>query len=157
MEPIEARSDARTQAIDATPHQVFAAMCDPQRIARWWGPDGFTSTFHRFQFHPGGSWQLTLHGPDGANHPNEYRLVRIEPDRLLELDHPSDDHHFTLTIELRPQGQGTLVAWQQTFDTVDDYRPLAGILEQANEQVLQRLCAEVRRPSLAASEELPAP
>lgn len=145
MDPIDARCDARTKTIEARADQVFAALCDVDRIARWWGPHGFTSTFHQFEFRPGGRWRLTLHGPDGQDHPNEYRLLRIEADRLLEIDHPSADHHFNLTIELQPRGQGTVVAWRQTFDTVDEYRPLADFLAQANDQVLQRLRAEVLR------------
>ncbi len=149
MEPVEARSDARTKTIEASNADVFAAICDPARVARWWGPDGFTSTIHEFQFRPGGEWHLTLHGPDGSSHPNEYRLLRIEPDRLVEMDHPSDDHHFTLRIELLQQGANTVVAWTQTFDTVDAYQQLASFLAQANEQVLARLSAEARRPSSA--------
>ncbi len=143
MEAVEARSDTRTRLIEATADAVFAALRDPVRVARWWGPNGFTSTFHRFEFRPGGAWQLTLHGPDGTDYPNEYRVLRIEPDRLLEIDHPSHDHHFILTIELLRQGEGTLVAWRQTFDTVNDYRALADFLAQANQQVLERLSAEV--------------
>lgn len=143
MTPIEPRSDIRARTVDASPAAVFTVLRDPARVARWWGPDGFTSTIHEFPFHVGGTWRLTLHGPDGANHPNEYRVLRIEEGRLLELDHPSDSHHFVLTITLTPQGAGTRVDWQQTFDTVQDYQPLAGFLAQANEQVLARLSREV--------------
>jgi len=149
MEPIDARSDARTKTIDGSAADVFAAMCDPARFARWWGPDCFTSTIHEFQFYPGGRWLLTLHGPDGKDYPNEYRLVRIQEGRLIEIDHPSEDHHFVLKIELLENGKDTVVAWQQTFDTVDEYLRLADFLAQANEQVLERLSAEVRRASSA--------
>lgn len=142
MAPIEPRSDIRTCTAAASPAAVFAALRDPARVARWWGPDGFTSTIHTFAFHVGGTWRLTLHGPDGVDYPNEYRVLRVEGDRLLELDHPSDTHHFILTVALTPQGTGTRVDWQQTFDTAEDYQPLAGFLAQANEQVLARLSRE---------------
>lgn len=142
MTPIESRSDIRAHTVEASPSAVFAAMCDPVRVARWWGPDGFASTIHAFPLHVGGIWQLTLHGPDGASYPNAYRVLRIEENRLLELDHPSDNHHFVLTITLTPLGAGTRVDWRQTFDTVEDYQPLADFLAQANEQVLARLSRE---------------
>jgi uncharacterized protein YndB with AHSA1/START domain len=29
----------------ATPDTVFAALQDPVRLARWWGPVGFRNTF----------------------------------------------------------------------------------------------------------------
>jgi len=145
MEPIHERSDARTQSIAAKPAEVFAAMRAPSRVARWWGPAGFTSTIRVFEFRPGGRWRFTLHGPDGTDYPNENRFVRIERDRLLEIDHISDDHHFVLTIELEAQGASTLVEWRQTFDTVEHYRRVLPIVAVANDQNLERLAAEVRR------------
>jgi uncharacterized protein YndB with AHSA1/START domain len=33
---------------------VFAALSDPDRVARWWGPDGFTNTIHRCEPTEGG-------------------------------------------------------------------------------------------------------
>ncbi|MBX9610465.1 MAG: SRPBCC domain-containing protein [Burkholderiales bacterium] len=63
MEPIETRSDSRRTLIAASPAQVFAAMSDPVRVARWWGPNGFTSTIHALEFRPGGSWRRAFHAP----------------------------------------------------------------------------------------------
>jgi uncharacterized protein YndB with AHSA1/START domain len=130
--------------IAASPSEVFAAMSDAARIARWWGPAGFASTIHRFEFRPGGSWLLTMHGPDGKDYPNESRFARIVNDRTLAIEHLSG-HHFMLTLELEPQGDDTLVRWQQTFDTVEEYQRVAEFIEVANEQNLERLAAEVQR------------
>jgi uncharacterized protein YndB with AHSA1/START domain len=141
----DARSDRRTRVIEASVDEVFAALCDPVRLARWWGPEGFTSSVNVFEFCPGGSWRLTLHGPDGSDYPNEYRVLGLEPNRRVELDHPSNDHHFTLRIELEPRGRDTVVLWRQTLDSVEAYQGLADFLAQANEQVLARLSAEVMR------------
>lgn len=116
-------------------------MSDPARVARWWGPAGFTNTMHKFEFAPGGSWLLTMHGPDGASYPNESRFIRIVADRLFEIEH-LDGHHFLLTIELHPHAGGTEVKWRQTFDTVEttaDWQFVAC----ANEQNLERLAGEV--------------
>ena len=76
MESVDLRSDARSMVIPATPARVFAALCDPQRVARWWGPDGFSNTIHRFDFEPGGSWLLTMHGPDGTDF-NPFASVNV--------------------------------------------------------------------------------
>jgi len=126
----------------ATPAQVFAAMSDPARVVRWWGPDGFTNTIHRFDFRPGGTWLLTMHGPDGKDHTNESRFTRIVSGEIFEIEHLSG-HHFILSIELRPFEQGTQVHWRQTFDTVEHYEQIAEFVASANEQNLQRLAAEV--------------
>lgn len=149
MDPGNDRSDYRTKLIPACPAEVFAAISDPDRIARWWGPDGFINTIHTFEFHPGGRWLLTMHGPDGKDYPNESRFTRIETDRLFEIEH-LNGHHFVLTLELQPQASGTEVVWRQTFDTVEHYRRIADFVATANEQNLERLAAEVMRGKRAA-------
>lgn len=149
MEPVEQRSDSRSKFVAATPAQVFAAMNDPARVARWWGPDGFENSIHQFDFHPGGTWLLTMHGPDGKDYPNESRFTRIVPGELFEIEHLSG-HHFILAIELKPVEQGTRIDWRQTFDTVAHYEQLSGFVAAANEQNLQRLAAEVLRSGSAA-------
>jgi uncharacterized protein YndB with AHSA1/START domain len=142
MEPVESRSDTRNKLIPASPGQVFAAMQDPARLARWWGPAGFTNTIHKYEFTPGGSWLLTMHGPDGKDYPNESRFTRIVPGQLFEIEH-LNGHHFVLTLELRPDAAGTNVMWRQTFDTAEHYERLAEFVTVANEQNLERLAAEV--------------
>lgn len=144
MEPVDQRSDCRSKEIAASPAAVFAAMSDAARIERWWGPAGFTNSIHTFEFRPGGQWLLTMHGPDGKDWPNESRFARITPDRLWEIEHLSG-HHFMLTIELEPAGDGTLVKWRQTFDTIEHYAGIAEFVAVANEQNLQRLADEVAR------------
>lgn len=144
MEPVESRSDARQLFIPASPAEVFAALNDPERVARWWGPAGFTNTIHQYEFNPGGSWLLTMHGPDGKHYPNESRFTRIVPDQLFEIEH-LNGHHFLLTLELRPQGEGTDVMWCQTFDTAQHYQSLAAFVAVANQQNLERLADEVLR------------
>ncbi len=142
MEPVDQRSDVQTTFIHATASQVFAAMSDPSRVARWWGPDGFTNTIHKFDFQPGGTWLLTMHGPDGSDYPNESRFTRIVADAVFEIEHLTG-HHFTLTIALTPSSEGTQVHWRQTFDSVAHYAPLAKFVADANAQNLRRLAAEV--------------
>lgn len=142
VESTELRSDARCRLIAATPEDVFAALRAPDRVARWWGPDGFTNTIHEFDFAPGGRWLLTMHGPDGKNYPNESRFIRIEPNRLVEIEHLSG-HHFILRIELQADSAGTRVHWRQTFDTVTHYARIADFVASANEQNLERLALEV--------------
>lgn len=148
MEPVESRSDARSKFIPSSPARVFAAMRDPVRVAKWWGPAGFTNTIHTYEFAPGGIWLLTMHGPDGKSYPNESRFTRIVPDRLFEVEH-LNGHHFVLTLELLPYAEGTNVMWRQTFETSEHYKQLAESVATANEQNLERLAAEVVQGSSA--------
>ncbi len=144
MDSIQSRSDSRRFLIAAKPSEVFAAMSDPARIARWWGPAGFSNTIHTFDFRPGGSWLLTMHGPDGQDYPNESRFTRIVADQLFEIEHLKG-HHFFLTIELNPEGDATDVSWRQTFDTAEHYERMAEFVASANQQNLERLAVEVLR------------
>jgi uncharacterized protein YndB with AHSA1/START domain len=144
MDSIDARSDHRHKLIRASAAEVYAALSDPARVARWWGPSGFTNTIHEFQFQPGGRWRLTMHGPDGRAYPNESRFTRIVPNEVVDLEHVSDPH-FVLSIELHEQGPHTLVSWRQTFDTAEHYARLAAFVAVANAQNLERLAAEVDR------------
>jgi uncharacterized protein YndB with AHSA1/START domain len=144
VEAIKDRSDSRSRLLPASPAEVFAAMSDSVRVARWWGPAGFTNTIHQFDFTPGGRWLLTMHGPDGTDYPNESRFTRIEAARIFEIEHFSG-HHFLLTIELQPKSGGTEVKWRQTFDTAEHYQRVAKFVASANEQNLDRLAGEVQR------------
>jgi uncharacterized protein YndB with AHSA1/START domain len=144
MEPVNTRSDIRSKLIAATPSEIFSAISNPDRIARWWGPSGFSNTIHEFDLRPGGRWLLTMHGPDGKDYPNESRFLRIVPGQIFEIEHFSG-HHFVLTLELQAQGDVTEVRWQQTFDTVEHYQRIADFVAGANEQNLERLAAEVQR------------
>lgn len=151
MESIESRSDIRSLLLDASTDQVFAAFKDPARIARWWGPDGFTNTIHTFEFEEGGQWVLTMHGPDGKDYPNESRFARITPGKGMVIEHFSG-HHFFLTLELEAQGLHTLLKWQQTFDTREHYEGIASFVAAANQQNLERLSVEVQGAVAAASQ-----
>lgn len=134
-----------SRAIPAPPESVFAAISNPERLARWWGPAGFTNTFKSFDFKPGGAWSFTMHGPDGKNYNNETTFEEIDAPRKVVFRHVSQPC-YRLTITLEPAaGGGTRVGWSQAFDNPDVGLRLRHILEPANEQNLDKLTAEVLR------------
>jgi uncharacterized protein YndB with AHSA1/START domain len=128
--------------IPAKPAAVFAAIEDPTRLASWWGPGGFRSSFRTCDFRPGGAWQFTLHGPHGAIQANESVFAEIERNRKIVIDHASYPR-FRLSIALYPSEFGTLVVWTQVFEDPTVAASIQHIVEPANEQNLQRLAAEV--------------
>jgi len=121
---------------------IFAAIQDPSRLARWWGPNGFSNRFETFEFKTGGKWAFSMIDPDGKTYPNEAVFASIEPDRQVVVDHVSQPH-FVLTITLASSSGGTLVTWDQTFADTAMAEALRHICEPANEQNLDRLQAEV--------------
>jgi hypothetical protein len=60
------RSIIGVREFDAPRDLVFAAWTDPQHLAHWWGPNGFTTTTFSFDLRPGGVWRFVMHGPDAA-------------------------------------------------------------------------------------------
>lgn len=134
-----------TRDIAATPAEVFAAIEVSERLARWWGPHGFSNTFETCHFTPGGLWQFTMHGPDGSDYPNLSLFAEIEPARKVVIQHLNDPR-FRLTVELEPIATGTRVHWSQVFEDADVAAAVAHIVEPANEENLTRLAAEVLAP-----------
>ncbi|MEC5399004.1 SRPBCC domain-containing protein [Uliginosibacterium sp. H1] len=136
------RSFTHTRVIDAPREQVLAAFTDAARLERWWGPAGFRSSTQHFDARPGGRWQVTLHGPDGSDYPNEYVFLELGVERVV-IDHPSATHHFVLTVGLHDDDGRTRVVWHQCFDTAEEKARVAHFVESANEQNLDRLTDEV--------------
>jgi uncharacterized protein YndB with AHSA1/START domain len=138
-----AREIATSRVLPFKRGDVYMAVADPQRIARWWGPEGFTSTTQVCDIQPGGHWRFVFRGPDGKDYPNHNIFVLIEPARRVVIRHEDPTHGFRLTISLQDEGQGTRVGWQQVFDDAGERDRMAPICIPANEQNLDRLQAEV--------------
>lgn len=132
-----------SREIAASPSSIFAAFEDEARLARWWGPDGFTSTFQSFALEPGQMWTFVMHGPDGKDYKNQISVLEVVPGSKIMLHHVSGPRYLlTVTLESTSDG-GTTVGWNQEFENPDVGRRLLPILTSANEEVLTRLGAEV--------------
>jgi len=105
VEPGNAGADGRelllTRVFDAPRRLVFKMWTQPEHLAHWWGPAGFTMIASETDVRPGGIWRRTMRGPDGGaffRH-GVYREV-VEPERLV----------FTyVTDDITGPGQETLV------------------------------------------------
>lgn len=131
-----------SREITASVEDVFAAFSDPERLAIWWGPDGFTNAFNVFEFKNGGRWSNTMHSPNGGSPQNESIFELIESPRKIVIRHLSLPL-YRLTIELTPSAAGTSVSWSQEFDDAEVASRIEKIIVPANEQNLDRLASEV--------------
>jgi uncharacterized protein YndB with AHSA1/START domain len=130
-----------------SPAEIWAAIADPAKLAQWWGPRGFTNTFSRFEFRPGGAWSLVMHGPDGASYPNEILFAALDAPRYVLIRHIGEPW-FSLSIDLRAQDDGTLLLWEQRFDDEAVEQAVAAICTPANEDNLDRLQAVLAQASI---------
>lgn len=128
--------------IAADSASIFAAFSQPERLARWWGPAGFSNTFETCEFESGGNWSYVMHGPDGKDYANQSRFEQIVAGEKIVIQHESLPRYL-LTIDLEPTETGTRVHWDQAFEKPKVAEGIAHIVVPANEQNLDRLTAEV--------------
>lgn len=140
-----------SRTIDAPRDLVWRAFSEPEHLVHWWGPNGFTNTFHEFSFEENGVWRFMMHGPDGTDYPNKiiYREIK-KPERIV-YDHSGDgeaewkDHRFTSTITLEDLGSKTKVTLHMVIETAQELEKMKkfGAVE-GGQQTLGRLDAYVQ-------------
>jgi uncharacterized protein YndB with AHSA1/START domain len=107
-----------TRVIPAPPTVVFRSFSDPNKLARWWGPDGFTVPSLEFNPRVGGTYWIEMQPPEGdAFHLiGEFREVE-PPDRLaftFVWEEPDvDDVETLVELSFRDLGRSTEVGLTQ--------------------------------------------
>ena len=119
------RSIIGTRVFDAPRALVFSAFSDPQHLAQWWGPDGFTTTTSVFEFKPGGVWRFVMHGPDGRDYQNRVIFEEIVPPEKLVYRHTGGEDvepvQFQQTLTFEDIGNGqTRMIWHGTFPSAEE-------------------------------------
>jgi uncharacterized protein YndB with AHSA1/START domain len=139
-----------SRTIEAPRRLVFEAHSEVRHLSKWFGPTGFTTTTHAFEFRPGGVWDYTMHGPDGTDYPNHVEYLEIAPPEKIVMRHGSrrdDPDAFVSTVSFEEQAGDCRVTLRSVFKTkelrdhvVDRYQAIEGA-----EQTLSRLAAYVKR------------
>lgn len=125
----------------AEPAQVAAAWLAPERLARWWGPKGFTNRFEECELRTGGAWTFTMIAPDGKEYSNTSHFGEVGPERFV-VEHPVGPT-FRLTLTVMPEGKGTRLVWRQRFESAEMRQTIGKFALVANEENLDRLGAEI--------------
>jgi uncharacterized protein YndB with AHSA1/START domain len=144
MIDLASRTLTTTRSLPFSAEEVWAALMDPARIARWWGPAGFSNEIEAIDLKPGGDWRFVMLGPDGARYPNHNQFTRLEPARAWALRHLGKPD-FTLELTLEPEPGGCLITWRQAFASREEFNAMLPVIVPANEQNLDRLHAELER------------
>ena len=113
------RSIIGMREFDAPRELVFSAFTDPTHLARWWGPNGFTTTTSSFDLRPGGVWRFVMHGPDGRDYQNRITFEEVvRPERLVYRHGGGDDVEpvrFITTVTFDDLGGKTRVTMRMDF------------------------------------------
>jgi uncharacterized protein YndB with AHSA1/START domain len=112
-----------TRVLAAPPRVVFDAFADPDKLAQWWGPAGFTVPSVDFDPRPGGSYRIEMQPPEGAAFHLVGEFREVDPPARLAFTfvwEPPDPDDVETLVELsfRDLGESTeAVLSQGTFGT----------------------------------------
>jgi len=109
-----------SRVLNAPVELVWEVWTQPEHIAQWWGPNGFTTTIHKMDITAGGEWNLVMHGPDGTDYKNKSTFKEIVPLKKIVYDHVSAPK-FTATITFEAQGDTTQITWHMLFETAEEF------------------------------------
>jgi uncharacterized protein YndB with AHSA1/START domain len=137
-----------TRLIAAPRELVWKALTTPEHLKHFWGPDGFTNTFKQYDLRVGGQALFTMHGPDGANYPNRFIFLTVEPPHLLRYDHDNGgegpvDHKFLGEVELTDVGGKTRIELRMTESSMEARDFVAQFAVAGGQQNLDRFAAYV--------------
>ena len=133
---------------------VFKAWTDPEHLARWWGPHGFTNPVCEVDVRPGGGIRIDMAGPDGVVYPMKGTFHEVvEPERLVFISTPLEDERATrlevlntVTFARAGRQNDTHVRAAVVRATTRGGRAIEG-WKRAGRQSLERLETELARPA----------
>lgn len=112
-----------TRVFDAPRELVFKLWTDPDHIAQWWGPRGFTTTTSSMDVRPGGVWRFCMHGPDGTDYPNRITYTEVVAPERLAYTHGGggDDEpvRFETTVAFEDVGGKTKLTMRMLFPSAE--------------------------------------
>jgi uncharacterized protein YndB with AHSA1/START domain len=134
-----------TRVFDAPRELVFEAWTNPQHLAHWYGPRGFTTTVQEMDVRPGGVWRHVMRGPDGVDYPNLIVFLDVvKPERLV---YKNESANFLTTVTFSDEIGKTKLTMQMLFPSAAVREQVVtkyGAVEGAN-QTLDRLAEQLPR------------
>lgn len=113
---------------------VWDAWTDPKKAAKWWGPRGFTITTHSKDLRPGGTWNYTMHGPDGVDYENITLYHEVEKYSRLVYDHGANKTQpplFRVTVLFSEENGMTTMDMTMSLATEEAAKQIKGFIKAA--------------------------
>lgn len=113
------------RVFDAPRDLVWTVITDPDRVTRWWGPHGYTTTVEAMDVRIGGRWRYVAHTTGGEDVPFKGEYLEVDaPERLVYtfiVDIPGiDDKAGVITMTLEEVDGGTKLTERSVFATAED-------------------------------------
>lgn len=132
----------------AVPRELlFRLWTEPEHLAKWWGPAGFTNPVCEFEARPGGRIHIDMTAPDGTVYPMEGVVEEILPPERLVLrctccadDSGAPGVESVTTVSFHEEAGGTRMELESRVTKAEDFgrEALAG-MEQGWSETLDRL------------------
>jgi len=113
-----------SRTLNAPVALVWEVWTQPDHIANWWGPTGFTNTISTMDMRVGGEWNLVMHGPDGKDYINKSIFREVTLYKRIVYEHVSYPK-LVATIEFEEQGDQTLITWHMLFESREQFIEVA--------------------------------
>ena len=151
-ENVAKREVVITRIFDAPRGLVFKAWTDPEHMARWWGPRGFTNPICELDARVGGAWRIVMRSPAGIEYPcgGVYREI-VEPERLVFTNIATDNEGnpvldgLTTVIFAEHGGKTKLTLQTRAVAVVAHAAAYLAGMEAGWTQSLERLAEELAR------------
>ena len=79
--------------LDAPRELVWKAWTEPERLMRWWGPNGYSCPIAKNDLRVGGTYLFCMRTPEGQDTWSGGTYQEIVPmERIVATDHFADEH-----------------------------------------------------------------
>jgi uncharacterized protein YndB with AHSA1/START domain len=100
------------RVLRSTPDRVYRAFLDPDAMAKWLPPHGFTGKVHDMDARVGGGYRMSFTNfGTGKSHSFAGKYVELTPDSQIrytdQFDDPNLPGEMQVTVALKPVACGT--------------------------------------------------
>ena len=145
-----------TRVYDAPLQAVWEAWTEPEEVAQWWGPRGFTLTTHSHDLRTGGHWHYTMHGPDGTDYENTTQYLEVVPQQRMVYDHGGHKDRpplFRVTALFTERNGRTQLDMSMAFATPEVAAEMRGFIRKAGGEGTWDRLAEYLGKRIAGKEQ----
>ena len=119
---IEHKDFSLTRVFNAPRDVVFKVWTEAEHVKKWWGPKGFTTTFCKVDFCPGGFCHYCMRSSEGRDYWGKGTYLEIDaPKKLVIRDTFSDAQgNLVSPIEYGLNEWPEETQWVVTFDALKE-------------------------------------